>query len=325
MTDFAPLIKNTGAYKAVEKDIKANKLSHAYLIVSSEKVFLTEYLKIFSKLILCENKGCNKCRTCKLVDQLTFSDLKYYPKNNEKVLSEDIVDLIEESYYKPTESNIKLFIIDKAETMTAQAQNKLLKTLEEPPNNVCILIGANGDFNLLPTVKSRVKKLEISTFSNEQIFSALKEGKDEEKLKLAISCGDGTLGKASLLYDDENLKRITDYVIDTIVNMNSSKDVLDFSVKASGLKCEVDQLLSVFELAFRDLLFILENKEQEIFDKERIALLKEAKGFNSGAVVHILEKIVEGYKRHKFNANSTMLIEWFLFSVLEGKHIWRKL
>ncbi len=325
MTDFAPLIKNTGAYKAVEKDIKANKLSHAYLIVSPEKVFLTEYLKIFAKLILCKDNGCKVCRTCKLIDQLSFADLKYYPKNKEKVLSEDIVDLIEESYYKPTENNIKLFIIDKADSMTAQAQNKLLKTLEEPPNNVCILIGANGDYNLLSTVKSRVKKLEISTFSNEQIFETLKEGKDIEKLKLAISCGDGTLGKATKLYDDENLKKITNYVLDTIVNMSSSKDVLDYSVKASALNCEIDQLLSVFELAFRDLLFILENREQEIFDKERINLLKQANGFNSGAVVHILEKIVEGYKRYKFNANSTMLIEWFLFSMLEGKHIWRKL
>ena len=325
MTDFAPLIKNTGAYKAIEKDIKANKLSHAYLITSAEKSFFTEYLKIFAKLILCQNNGCGSCRTCKLIDSLAYSDLKYYPQNNQKVLSEDIVNLIEESFYKPIEGTKKLFIIDKAETMTPQAQNKLLKTLEEPPKNVCILIGANGDYNLLSTLKSRVKKLEIGTFSNEQIFEVLKDGKNQDKLTLAISCGDGTIGSANALYDDQNLQNVTDYVLDVIVNMQSSKNVLDYSVKATALKCDIEQLLSVFQLTFRDLMLVLEGKEQLVFDKNRVEILKNAKGYNIGSVVYILEKLVEGNKRNKFNANSTMLIEWLLFSVLEGKHKWRKL
>lgn len=327
MADILSLIKQTGAYKTLYGDKKRNTLSHAYLFVTPDGDYLKEYLKIFAKLICCESdEPCFNCRACRLIDAENFADVLVYPKKDNAVLSEDVNSLIEESYLKPIEGDKKIFILSHAETMNTQAQNKLLKTLEEPPKNVHILIGATSEFPLLPTVKSRVKKLEISAFSKELLFEALKEEcPDKDKLLSAIACGDGTLGKAKALFGDENLSTAIDLAVDMIVNMQSSAQILEYSVKISALKIDIAEFLSVLELLYRDLLVSMQGEEDLALNKKALLQTKTAVGYNTGSVVNALEKINESYKRKKFNQSGTMLIEWLLFQVLEGKYKWQKL
>ena len=327
MIDFLSLLKDTGAYKTVYSDRVNNTLSHAYLFLSADGDNLKEYLKVFAKVMCCKDiEPCRECRTCRLIDAGNFPDVLIYPKKDGAVLSEDVTSLIEESYLKPIENDKKIFILSNADTMNAVAQNKLLKTLEEPPQNVHILIGATSEFPLLSTIKSRVKKLEIPPFSKEKLYNALIEDcPDKEKLVSAISCGDGTVGKAKALYSDENLSIAIDVATDLIVNMQSSSQVLDYSVKISALKTEVTEFLSVLELLFRDMLVYFEGKEELVTNKGALEKIKNAKGFCTGAIIHALEKINESYKRKRFNQSGTMLIEWLLFQILEGKYKWQKL
>ena len=220
--------------------------------------------------------------------------------------------------------NKKIFIINHAESMNASAQNKLLKTLEEPPKGVHIILGATGEYSLLPTVKSRVKKLEIPAFTDEKLFDALKgECTELDKLRSAIACGDGTVGKAMSLYGDESLKDVTDLALDVLINMSSSKDVLLYSTKLA--KVDFSEFLSVLELLLRDILVILQGKEELVSNKAHLSALKSASKFNTGSVLHALESITETAKRKKFNVNATMLTEWLLFQILEGKYKWQKL
>ena len=130
MTDFLPLLKSTPAYKIMEREKGSNRLSHAYLIISADGENLKEYLKIFAKIIACENDGaCGICRACRLLAEEKSVDTLFYPKEKDSVVTEDIVSLTEECYIKPVDSDKKIFIITNGETMTTQAQNKLLKTL----------------------------------------------------------------------------------------------------------------------------------------------------------------------------------------------------
>ena len=327
MIDILSLLKDTGAYKTVYADKMNGTLSHAYLFISPDGDNIKEYLKVFAKVMSCKSDNpCGQCRACKLIDGESFSDVLFFPKKEGAVLSEDVNTLIEESYLKPIESDKKIFILSNAETMNASAQNKLLKTLEEPPKNVHILIGSTSEFPLLSTVKSRVKKLEIPIFSKEKLFSALKDDcPDTDKLLSAISCGDGTVGKALALYDDENLSTAIDLAVDLIVNMKSSAQVLDYSVKISALKTDVSEFLSVLELLYRDMLVCLQGQEQLAVNKVASSKIKNAVGYSTGSVINALEKIQESYKRKKFNQSGTMLIEWLLFQILEGKYKWQKL
>lgn len=249
----------------------------------------------------------------------------FYPKKGASVATEEVNELIEESYLKPIEGDKKVFVINQAQAMNTVAQNKLLKTLEEPPSGVHIILGATNEHALLSTVKSRVKKLEIPSFSEEVLFSVLKEEcPDKEKLSVAIACGDGTVGGVKKLYGDERLKDITDLALDLLVNMATSREVLEYSVKISKVSEDVGEFISVLGLLLRDLLSINEGREDLAFNRKAVERLTEAQRFNRGAIIHALEAVAEAQKRKRSNANATMLIEWLLFQILEGKYKWQK-
>ncbi len=328
MLDLTALLNSTNAYKTVKGDKQSNRLSHAYLLLCADGEMLGEYLKIIAKLITCKNGSpCNACRSCKLIGENAYSDVLAYPSGDgASVLVDDINSLISESYVKPLESDKKVFILNRAETMNLPSQNKLLKTLEEPPKGVHILIGATSEYPLLSTVKSRVKKLEIPGFTKDALFDALKDDcLDTDRLKSAIACGDGTLGKALALYKDENLEQAIELAVDTLINMKSSANVLDFTNKINDLKVDVAEFLSVLELLFRDMLVISQGKAELAFSEKAKYIMDNSVNFSTGSIINAIEKINQAFERKKYNANSAMLIEWLLFQILEGKYKWQKL
>lgn len=327
MIDLLALLKNTSAYRIVKGDKLANRLSHAYLLLTADEDNLQEYLKIFAKLLCCNQaEPCGVCRACNLIDQKSHADVITYPKNDKGISAEAVNELIEESYIRPIECGKKVFIIENAHTMNLSAQNKLLKTLEEPPRNVHIILGATNEYSLLSTIKSRVKKLEIPAFDSATLIDVLKEDcPDLNKLEVAVACGDGTVGKAKALYNGNELAVLTELVVDLLVNMQSSKDVLKYSTKIIDKKVDITQFLSVLELLLRDMLVEAQGKSELVSNKSVIKELKKAQKFNTGALVYALESVVEAHKRKKFNMNTTMLIEWLLFQILEGKFKWQKL
>ena len=153
MIDLLPLLSKTNAYKSIEGDINSGRLSHAYLIVSANGDDLKEFLKLFAKLIVARGNE----RALKLIDNGTHPDVLNFPTVGDAILKEDVARIIDESFLKPIEGDIKLFLLNNGESMNASSQNKLLKTLEEPPKGVHILIGATSEYPILTTVKSRVK------------------------------------------------------------------------------------------------------------------------------------------------------------------------
>ncbi len=326
MIDLLALLKNTSAYRIVKGDKVANRLSHAYLLLTADEYNLQEYLKIFAMLMCCqEEEPCGVCRTCKLIEKKSHVDVITYPKQDESITSEEVNELIEESYIRPIECDKKVFVIENAQTMNLSAQNKLLKTLEEPPRNVHIILGATNEYPLLSTIKSRVKKIEIPAFDSQTLINALKEDcQDIDRLSMAVACGDGTLGKAKALYNDKGLISLNQLVVDILVNMQASSDVLKYSTKIIENKVDISKFLSVLELLLRDMLVENQGQEDLVRNKAVISELKKAQRFSTGALVYALESVLDAQKRKKFNMNPTMLIEWLLFQILEGKYKWQK-
>ena len=320
MVDLQGLLEETGAYKTAITDAAAGRLSHAYLILSADKDNLGEILKIFAKKIL-----GGDVRADKLIDEGFHPDVFTFPLKGDAVLKEDVEKIVEESFLKPVESDRKLFIINRAESMNPTSQNKLLKTLEEPPSNVHILMGATSEYPLFATVKSRVKKLVLPPFSAEKIAAALEsECFDGERLAEAVSCGDGTVGKAVALYGDEKFSATLDVAADVFVNMKTSRDVLKYSDEITK-NCDIKEFLSVLELINRDLMLYFNGAGEAAFNKKTLERVKNAQGFTAGATVYIADEIAESEKRIAANGNPQAVLERLLFAILEGKHKWRKL
>ena len=326
MIDYTSLVKNSNAYKIMMGDKAFGRLSHAYLILTADEENLSQYLKVFAKIIACaDNEPCLKCRACTLIEKDMHPDVLRYPQQEKTISVAHVNALIEECYLKPIELGKKIFVLENAQTMNASAQNKLLKTLEEPPENVYILLGATTEFALLPTIKSRVKKLEIPAINSDVLLSVLKEEcPDAQRLALSIACGDGTVGKALALYGDKEFNELTELLVDLLLNMNSSKDVLKYSTLILDKKVEIGQVLSILECLLRDMLVDLQGQGGLVGNKGITQRLKGAINFSEGAIIHSLDTITKAQMRKKFNVNSTMLVEWVLFQILEGKYKWQK-
>ena len=327
MIGLTSLLKNTKAYKTVKTDFLEGRLSHAYLVLCADKENLDDYLKGLAKVFFCEKgDACGNCRPCSLIEKGIFSDLVFLPKDGQTISAEDVTALVQDTYIKPYEADKKVYILSHGETMNATCQNKLLKTLEEPPKNVHIIIGTISEYPLLSTIKSRVKKLEIPAFSNDLLIDALKgECSDLERLQDAVCISDGTVGSALKYYHDENLISCMEFCIDLIVNMQSSAQVIDFADKMLKLKCDFLDTLAVLELYFRDMLLLSVNESEGFFNKKAIKKLQNAKGYTQGALTAILESIVGARKRLEANSSKNVVAEWLLFKILEEKYKWQKL
>lgn len=306
------VIRNTNAYKIIYGEKKRGELSHAYLIVCPDGVMLKTYMKLFASLIMCENDGaCGECRPCRLIDKEAYADCDFYPKDGDKIKTADIDDLVSKTIIRPIESDIRMFALVGAENMTAEAQNKILKTLEEPPRNVCILIGATTDNALLPTVKSRVKRLDIPPFSDGEIRRALgDEYPDKAKLESAIALGGGKIGSVIKAYTDGNAEKMQAFCREVLFSMRSSKDVAKYSSKIN--KDNIKDFISILKSEVANLL-VKDNRKAGDY------------GYVTGALIAISDILSEKERALYYNANAVMVADSVLLAILGEKYKWQKL
>ena len=309
------LIKSTNAYKIISGEKKRGALSHAYLIVCPDGDFLREYLKVFARLIACDSDGCGKCRVCRLIAEEGYADCSFYPKEGSKILTADIDDLLSQTHIRPIENQTRIFVLSGVENMNSSAQNKILKTLEEPPANVCIIMGATADYSLLPTVKSRVKRIDIPPFGDKILKNTLiGEFTDVKKLEKAISSGGGRLSQIVKIYNDAEIDRTSELCRQVLKGMKSSKEVLIYSAKI-----DKDNIAK----------FIGEMKVEVM----RIAKLKIAGLLNDkdldeypiGALVAIEDLLAKKERALNFSSNVVMTADSVLLGILEEKYKWQKL
>lgn len=306
------VIRNTNAYKIIYGEKKRGELSHAYLIVCPDGVMLKTYMKLFASLIMCENDGaCGECRPCRLIDKEAYADCDFYPKDGDKIKTADIDDLVSKTIIRPIESDIRMFVLVGAENMTAEAQNKILKTLEEPPRNVCILIGATTDNALLPTVKSRVKRLDVPPFSDGEIRRALgDEYHDKAKLESAIALGGGKIGSVIKAYTDGNAEKMQTFCREVLFSMRSSKDVAKYSSKIN--KDNIKDFISILKSEVANLL-VKDNRKAGDY------------GYVTGALIAISDMLSEKERALYYNANAVMVADSVLLAILGEKYKWQKL
>ena len=307
---YEELVKETTAYKIISTEKKKGALSHAYLVVCADKYALKTYLKELAKVIEFQGDDGDG-RIAGLIDKNAYVDCTFYPLTGERIMTADVDDLVSKTYIRPIENKTRLFVLCGAENATPAAQNKLLKTLEEPPKGVVILIGALRESGLLSTVLSRVKKIDVPPLSSDKIRSVLSERcKDKDRLENAIRSANGSAGAALALYENGEADKLDSLVKDIFAEMKSSKDVIKF-VKRAG-KEDIKELISALKA---ETTIRLENAVYGKADKD---------GFTVGALVAISETLTDKEKAVAFSANTAMTIDGVLLSIVREKRRWQK-
>lgn len=307
---YEELVKETTAYKIISTEKKKGALSHAYLVVCADKYALKTYLKELAKVIEFQGDDGDG-RIAGLIDKNAYVDCTFYPLTGERIMTADVDDLVSKTYIRPLENKTRLFVLCGAENATPAAQNKLLKTLEDPPKGVVILIGALRESGLLSTVLSRVKKIDVPPLSSDKIRSVLSERcKDKDRLENAIRSANGSAGAALALYENGEADKLDSLVKDIFAEMKSSKDVIKF-VKRAG-KEDIKELISALKA---ETTIRLENA---VYGKE------DKDGFTVGALVAISETLTDKEKAVAFSANTAMTIDGVLLSIVREKRRWQK-
>ncbi len=314
------LYKNTPAYRIVRTDIARGTVGHAYLLVHGDEEELRNLLRLFAKALLCAETDQKKAGR---IDRETYPDCVMIPREKRAVSVDDVDGIVADSALKPMEGERKVYVVEAGAQMSPQAQNKLLKTLEEPPCGTCLLIGVTTDSFLLQTVKSRVRRLEIPPFAAAQIVDALSaEYADTQKLAVAASQSSGYISRARAAYEDEKFQAVTSLALEVLSDMKTSRDVAKYTSKVNALGDE-KQFFATLKVLLRDVLCVL-CKQPVVYESERAKIERVAESFAEGAVLDAVQKINEAEYAAVYNANAVMQTDGVLFAILEGKYKWQK-
>jgi DNA polymerase-3 subunit delta' len=325
------LIKTTNAYKLFQAEVSKGTYSHAYLIVMDAKRNLKNVLLSFAKVLYgCDNPYSPEEETlASRIENGTFSDCRIFPEEGKKFLVDDAELLTEECFLMPVESNKKVMMVcDFAEANTA-SQNKLLKLLEEPPFGVVFLLGATSAFSVLPTVLSRVSKLEIPPFRETDVASALKcaypKGYTEEDFALCSVASGGSVGTAQTMLEGGEFRAL---IHDAFSLCLAGKDKLPLLTKKIGEAKRKKELLFLLRVIFRDATLIkggLGAKGYTLLQAEQDNVVAVANAFSLSTLVYAQEKITQAEMDVYFNAVFPQCIELLFADLFAHQEKYRDL
>ena len=280
--------------KILSNNINTKNILHSYLFIGEEGIGKKMLAKEFAKAILCNsenNRPCNTCKSCVEFNTNNNANFNLIKEEGRAIKIEQIRNMQVKIAEKPINSDYKVYLINDAELMTQEAQNCLLKTLEEPPEyTVIILIGSNENL-FLTTIKSRCMILHFDKISNEEMKRYLKYNLEINQInEEMLDMFQGSIGKAINLKDkQEEYKSIYEFIenlgkVDLIELYNYAKPIYKFKEE-------------IFE----------------VLDYINILLLKKAKQqYIYADCINIVE---ETKKRLKQNGNYDMCIDNMIFNL----------
>lgn len=296
-----------------KKRAESNTLSHAHLIVGANGIGKSKVADIFSSLIL--NKELFKANV---------DSIEYRPKKA-SIGVDDVREIIEEVNKKPYEGDKKVITIFSGEKLTIQAQNALLKTIEEPPKGVFIIILTTSIEIILETIKSRCQIYKLTPLSNEEIQSyILKKYGNINTIDFspALSYAGGIPGRLEKFIDDEYLQEARKVVLELIreINDKNVESILKYEKKLLKYKDEKEELLGIIEGFIRDIIVYKEVSDKKFIinsDKkkeiEELVNLMSYKKLNS-----MIDAVKELRRNLESNSNFSINLNIMLMSFLEG-------
>lgn len=306
---------------------KAKSNSHAYMLVGADHKTL-EYSAIYLALnFVCkEDKPCLNCSNCVKVINNSSVDVFTYPKPKRKnILVEDIKEILDNVQSRPLDFDTKIFILNNFENATLASQNKLLKTLEEPPKDVIFILTATSEKLVLPTINSRTQTVFMPLANTEEIKEVLNTfAVEEKKLAIASENSGGRLGRAIEILNNNAYFEVYENSLDLILNMRTSRDLTKYSSKIVKNQKFLNVYFEVLENLYRDLLLIKSGTVSLIKNKNSLNLLEVASGnYSKKALIKTLEKVEQSKQKIKYNTNKTGVIDTLLLGILEVKHLWK--
>lgn len=334
MARFSDIIGQSQIKEHLQNALQTGKISHAY-IINGEKDSGKEFIAdIFAMALQCENavtdengriEPCQECHSCK--QSVTYNQPDIIRVTHEKPNTVSVDDIRKQVNgdvgIKPYSSKYKIYIINEAEKMNAQAQNAILKTLEEPPEYVIILLLTTNINAFLPTILSRCVVLNMKPVPDELVKKFLMEEVmvTDYKAEVCVAFARGNVGKAKALASSEEFENIKSEAISLLKYIKDMElsEVIAAVKKLSEYKLSINDFFDIFAIWYRDaLLFKATNDANHLVFREEIHAMRDiAEHCSYEGIETILEALETAKRRLDANVNFDLTMELLLLTIQE--------
>lgn len=329
MAGFHDIIGHERIKEHFQKAIEYNKISHAYILAGEEGMGRKTIAKAFAMTLLCERSNrepCLECHSCKQVLSGNHPDVLWvsHEKPNSIGVDDIRLQINDTIFIKPYSSAYKIYIVDEAEKMTVQAQNALLKTIEEPPAYVIIILLTTNQESFLPTILSRCIQLKLKPLKNDVVGGYLMEtmGVKESQADVYAAFARGNLGKAIHLASSDEFQLMYRQVLNLLKNLKE----MDISMLLDSIKrlqedhLDLNECLDFVQLWYRDILMFKVTRDMNllVFKDEYTTVSNICQKSSYEGLEAILNAIEKAKVRLKANVNTELALELMLLTMKEN-------
>lgn len=328
MVGFNNVIGHEEIIRHLQNAIKTGKISHSYIFAGEPGSGKRLLAGIYAMTLQCEAGGenaCGKCESCKRAIGKNHSDIIMVKHEKPNTISIDEIreQVVNDVDIKPYSSPHKIYIIPDAEIMTPQAQNALLKTIEEPPEYAVIMLLTSNIDGLLPTIRSRCVRLDLKVVDDGLVKKYLMEHLHipDYQAEIDASFAHGSIGKAKEAATSQEFADITQKAL-KILKYADSMEVYELTEAIKNLSSEkqnINDYLDIFQFWFRDVLMFKATREiDNLVFKQEINYIREQASQRS---YENLEKILEALDKTKVrlraNVNTELALELLFLTIRE--------
>ena len=328
MVSFNNIIGHEEIIRHLKNAMSTGKVSHSYIFTGGAGAGKKLLANTFAMTLQCEEGGtepCQKCDSCKKAIGKNHPDIIVV--NHEKQGSISIEEIREQVIHdvaiKPYCSPYKIYIIPDAEMLTPQAQNALLKTIEEPPEYAVIMFLTNNADALLPTIQSRCVRLDLKVVDDSLVKKYLMERLHvpDYQAEIDVSFAQGSIGRAKEVATSEEFSKMTQNALKILKYANKMEvyELAEEIKKLSEEKHNINDYLDIFQFWFRDVLMFKATREiDNLVFKQEINFIKEqAREKSYENLEKILEAIARTKVRLRANVNFELAMELLFLTIRE--------
>ncbi len=317
------------AKKIARQSIKNEQVSHAYVIEGPVGIGKKEFALNFAKGITCKDikdDACDKCRDCIRIEHGNHPDIYWIKPDGKSIKNDQIEEIQRHMNRKTFEADKNIFILESAETMTVQAQNRFLKMLEEPTGDSVIIFLTSNEHILLPTIISRCTKIKLNNLPQSEIMQYMEDKYQltSSNARLIANFSYGIIGRAEMLHGSEDFTVIKDKAKDIFILLlsNDENDFLEVLDAFDSIKDEIHTVLEMLNFFFRDLA-VLDATENNniIINNDNIKTIEKYSDIIGYAkALKYIEYIEEAKKDFNSNINYNLTIKNLFLKIQEERH-----
>lgn len=332
MAGFKDILGHEQIIEHLKNAIAMNKVSHAYIINGPDRCGKKMIAQAFAQTLQCEKKDgettepCMQCHSCIQAAGKNQPDIIYVKHEKPNTISVDDIRIKvnNDIVIKPYSSSYKIYIIDEAEKMNVQAQNALLKTIEEPPAYVVIiLLTTNADL-FLPTILSRCITLNIKAVADDKIKKYLMSYYQipDYQAKVCVAFAQGNVGKAIRLASSEDFKELKASVMQLIKRLYDIElyEMMEAVKQIREYKLEIQDYFDLMTIWYRDVLLYKATRDINhlIFKDEIYDIKRQAERSSYSGIENVIEALAKARIRLNANVNFDLVIELLLLTIKEN-------